>query len=94
VEIQLIESKVYNNLEDLPKSKAALTSARSCANSIYCPPNLQADIDTMSGILHCEEKDYRTAYSYFYEAHEGFHSVTDPRALTALKYMLLCRIMM
>lgn len=93
VEIQLIESKIYQRLENVPRSKAALTSARSCANSIYCPPALQAEIDTMSGILHCEEKDYRTGYSYFYEAHEGFNSVEDPKALIALKYMLLCKIM-
>jgi 26S proteasome regulatory subunit N6 len=30
-------------------------------------PLLQAEIDEMSGILHCEEADYVTAYSYFLE---------------------------
>ncbi|CAG9322994.1 unnamed protein product [Blepharisma stoltei] len=93
VEIQLIESKVYHKLENVPRAKAALTSSRSCANSIYCPPILQAEIDLMSGILNCEEKDYRTGFSYFYEAHEGFNSVEDPRALQALKYMLMSKIM-
>lgn len=47
----------------------------------------------MSGILNCEERDYRTGYSYFFEAHEGFHSIADPRALYCLKYILLCKIM-
>ena len=93
VEIQVIESKVFQRLCNIPRSKAALTAARSCANSIYCPAVLQADIDLMSGILNCEEKDYRTGYSYFFEAHEGFNSIEDPRALQSLKYMLMAKIM-
>jgi 26S proteasome regulatory subunit N6 len=45
VEIQLLEAKVYYRLENIPRAKASLTAARSCSNSIYCPPVLQADID-------------------------------------------------
>ena len=93
VEIQVIESKVFQRLCNIPRAKASLTAARSCANSIYCPAVLQADIDLMSGILNCEEKDYRTGYSYFFEAHEGFNSIEDPRALQSLKYMLMAKIM-
>lgn len=93
VEIQVIESKVFQRLCNIPRAKAALTSSRSCANSIYCPAVLQADIDMMSGILNCEERDYRTGYSYFYEAHEGFNSIEDSRALQCLKYMLMSKIM-
>ena len=47
-----------------------------------------------SGVLHSEEKDYKTAYSYFFEAFEGYSSQDDPIAVLALKYMLLCKIML
>ena len=38
VESQLVESKVYHALENLPKAKAALTSVKTIANSIYVVP--------------------------------------------------------
>lgn len=94
MEVQLLESRVCHALRNLPKSRAALTSARTSANAIYCPPLMQAALDLQSGILHAEEKDYKTAYSYFYETLEGYSSQDDPRAVLALKYMLLCKIML
>ncbi|KAG0339597.1 26S proteasome regulatory subunit rpn6, partial [Podila humilis] len=94
VEVQLLESRVCHALRNLPKAKAALTSARTSANAIYCPPLLQAALDMQSGILHAEEKDYKTGFSYFYETLEGYSSLEDPRAISALKYMLLCKVML
>jgi len=73
VEIYLLEAKVHHSLQYCPKSKTSLTAARANANSIHCPPLIQADLDNMSGILLSEDKDYKTAYSYFYEAFEAFN---------------------
>uniref|UniRef100_A0A5G2QZX3 26S proteasome non-ATPase regulatory subunit 11 n=1 Tax=Sus scrofa TaxID=9823 RepID=A0A5G2QZX3_PIG len=93
VEVQLLESKTYHALSNLPKARAALTSARTTANAIYCPPKLQAT--WICSIIHAaEEKDWKTAYSYFYEAFEGYDSIDSPKAITSLKYMLLCKIML
>ncbi|KAG6843917.1 hypothetical protein H0H87_011706 [Tephrocybe sp. NHM501043] len=96
-ECSLLESRVYRGVGNLAKAKAALTSARTAANSIYCPPPLQSALDLQSGILHAEDKDYTTAYSYFFEAFENM-SAQDIEggegALGALKYMLLCKVML
>ena len=94
VETHLVESKVHHGLRNMAKAKAALTASRTCANAIYVAPTLQATIDSMSGILHCEEGDYNTAHSYFLEAFEQLDQLDDrERAVQALKYMMLCRIL-
>ena len=47
----------------------------------------------MSGLIAADEKDYTTAYSYFYETFEGYRSLNDPLAATAFKFMLFSKIM-
>ncbi|CAM1504212.1 Fc.00g018030.m01.CDS01 [Cosmosporella sp. VM-42] len=95
VEVQLLESRVYHALGNIPKARAALTSARTSAASVYTPPLLQANLDMQSGMLHAEDKDFNTAFSYFIEALDGYHTQDEQaKAQAALQYMLLCKIML
>ncbi|KAK1960773.1 PCI domain-containing protein [Colletotrichum eremochloae] len=95
VEVQLLESRVYHALGNIPKARAALTSARTSAASVYTPPLLQAHLDMQSGMLHAEDKDFNTAFSYFIEALDGYHTQDESvKATAALQYMLLCKIML
>lgn len=94
LDIHLLESKIYYSIRNSSKARAALVAARTTANSIYCPPLAQAEIDLQSGVLHAEERDPKTAYSYFYEAFEGFHQLGDQarQARRALRYMIVAKI--
>lgn len=93
VEIHLIEARVQFAIENLPKAKAALTASRTNANSINCPPLLQASIDTLNGELNAAEGDFKTAYSYFYEAFEAYnlHDTGSDKALRGFMLLLLAK---
>jgi len=106
-ETHLTESRIYHCLKNVPKAKASLTASRTAANAIYVVPLLQAEIDEMSGVLHCEEGDYVTAYSYFLEAFEAYDQsnaaaasgssgsaiTSTSSAVSCLKYMVLCKVL-
>ena len=63
-------------------------SSRTAANLIYCPPHLHAQLDLQSGVLH-------VAYSYFFEVFGNLSGKDNGKgALGALKYMLLCKVML
>ncbi|KAJ4462202.1 putative 26S proteasome non-ATPase regulatory subunit 11 [Paratrimastix pyriformis] len=94
VEIHLLESQLMLALHDVPKSRAALTQAKTEANAVYMPPVMQAKLDLQSGLLHAAERDHKTAYSYFYEAFENFDNLKLAEAALCLKYLLLGKIMM
>lgn len=48
----------------------------------------------MSGLIAADERDYNTAYSYFYETFEGYRSMNETTlAGEAFKFMLFSKIM-
>eukprot|EP00658_Telonema_sp_P-2_P010638 TRINITY_DN14010_c0_g2_i4.p1 TRINITY_DN14010_c0_g2~~TRINITY_DN14010_c0_g2_i4.p1 ORF type:complete len:459 (+),score=161.45 TRINITY_DN14010_c0_g2_i4:109-1485(+) len=98
IEIFLIETRVHYELSNIPRAKGSLTGARACANATYCPPMLQAEMDALAGTLCAEENDFKTGFSYFYEAFECHNQFgaedDDEKAVLCLKYMLLCKIML
>jgi len=96
IEIQIIEARVYYEVHNVARAKGSLTGARAAANATYCPPLLQAEIDFLGGVLCAEEKDYKTGFSYFYEAFETYtiNSGYEEDATKCLKNMILCKIMM
>ena len=95
VECHLLESKVYYAIKHFSKARASLVAARTNANAIYCAPLAQAELDMQSGVLHAEENDYKTAFSYLYEAFEGYHGLGDRsvEARRALAYTVLTKIL-
>lgn len=93
VELYLIEAKINHKIKNFAKAKASLTACRAASNQVYCQPLLIADIDMTSGIIYCQDKNFKSAYSYFFEAFEAFVASEDSKAVTAFKYMILCKIM-
>ena len=71
-------------------------------NRVSCMPRIRIirqrkHIESIVGsyrAVSCTSKFTVISYSYFYETLEGYSSQDDPRAILALKYMLLCKIML
>uniref|UniRef100_H0XDA7 26S proteasome non-ATPase regulatory subunit 11 n=1 Tax=Otolemur garnettii TaxID=30611 RepID=H0XDA7_OTOGA len=88
----------YHSISNLNKwMRLGTISANLCTrvHSLLCEIYALTAFRMMAGIIHAaEEKDWKTAYSYFYEAFEGYDSIDSPKAITSLKYMLLCKIML
>lgn len=94
ITLYVYESKAFYEIKNTSKSRASLTSARVLAVSAYCPPQLQAQIDLLSGMYICDERNYGVASSYFIEALEGFTlGKMDAEACMSLRYLILSKIM-
>lgn len=93
ITLYVYESKAFYEIRNMSKSKSCLTSARVLAVSAYCPPHLQAQIDLLSGIYICDERNYSIASSYFIEALEGFTlDKMHVEACLSLRYLILSKI--
>ena len=64
-EIHLIEAHLYFDVNNIPKAKAALTSSKTKANAIHCPPLLQAEIDMRSGVICARDNDFGNFFYLF-----------------------------
>ena len=95
VEAHLLEATLQFNMKNIPKAKSALTACRANSNSIFCTTLLIARIETVAGMIHIHENDYKISFSYFYEAFEMYHqNKKTQRALENFQYICLCKIMM
>ena len=94
VDVHVLESRLYYALRNYSKAKAGLIAARTAAHSIYVAPLTQAEIDHQSGVISAQEHDFKVAYSYFYEAFEGYHNSGEhaDMAEVCLKYMLMAKV--
>ncbi|GIX61239.1 proteasome subunit [Babesia caballi] len=73
LDVHLVQAKAYLLVRNFVRMKIALSSAKNIATNINTPTYVTAEIDLLSGLLYLSEKDYGAAYSYFFEAYEGFH---------------------
>ncbi|ORM40222.1 26S proteasome non-ATPase regulatory subunit 11 [Babesia sp. Xinjiang] len=73
LDTHLVQAKAYILVRNLVRTKIALSNAKNVATNINTPTYVTAEIDLLSGLLYLCESDYRTAYTYFFEAYEGFH---------------------
>ncbi|KAF8357539.1 hypothetical protein PRIPAC_92534 [Pristionchus pacificus] len=96
VEVVLEESKAAFALNNPNKARTSLVMAKTVSNTAFMTPVLQASIDLQSGILAAEENDFRTAFSYFYEAFENFEPIpgNTNECIKTLKYMCLGKIVL
>ncbi|RVD91069.1 26S proteasome regulatory complex [Tubulinosema ratisbonensis] len=94
IRLYVYESRAYYELNDISKAKSAMTSARALAVSSYCPTDLQANIDLLSGMFVCDDKLHSVAYSYFLESLDGFTICKNRMgAALSVRYLILSKIM-
>lgn len=93
ITVYIYESKAYYETKNYSKSKSGLASARALAVSAYCPAQLQAQIDLLSGMYICDDRNYTVAFSYFLEALDGFTlDKAYVEARVSLRYLILSKI--
>jgi len=92
VDIHLSESSYHLALGNIEKAQGALTACRASGTATWIPHLLTAQIEMVSGTLATLSKDYDKAYSFFFEAFEGFDAGGDRRAEACMTYMMLAKV--
>ncbi len=75
--------------------RTALTAAKSTAHAVYIRPELQAELDLLSGVVHSLEQgadSFKAAYAYFRESFAEYDIINHPFAAKALNYMMLAEL--
>ncbi|CEF64350.1 26S proteasome non-ATPase regulatory subunit 11 [Strongyloides ratti] len=94
IEIYLEESIAYYCLKNYMKAKAALMNAKTLSNASNLEPVIQSKLDMHSGAIFLIEKEYHTAFSYFYEALESYDGNNKKKeAIQAIQYLCLTKLM-
>ncbi|VDM58938.1 unnamed protein product [Angiostrongylus costaricensis] len=93
VDAQKIAAPLTSELKKMDDRELLMEVTLEESKSAFALKNFaKATLDLQSGILYsAEEKDFKTAYSYCYEALEGFLLTDVSKAVYALKYMCLCK---
>ncbi|KAL6929899.1 hypothetical protein ACO0SA_001303 [Hanseniaspora valbyensis] len=73
VDLYILEFKNYYQLKNFVKAKNSLISCKTIIQSVYVSNLIVSELDMLNGIIFCENKDYQTAYSYFYESFNNYY---------------------
>lgn len=74
LELYIMETKIHMLLKNSTKMKASLTFAKNVANTINSPIYMNSEIDLLSGILFMYDKEFKSAYIFFYECYETLYT--------------------
>ncbi|CAF3872293.1 unnamed protein product [Rotaria magnacalcarata] len=92
---EIKDAKALASLIKTTRPFLGLVSRAKAAKLVRTLVDLFLDMEAGTGILHAaEDKDFKTAFSYFYEAFEGYDQINSNKGIVALKYMLLSKVMM
>ncbi|KAM0674471.1 26S proteasome regulatory subunit rpn6 [Gurleya vavrai] len=92
IKLFVCESKAFYELKNVNRARSSLTTARAMAVTTFCPNEVQAQIDMLSGMYICDEKNYETAFGYFLEALDGYLLEKSDESLKIARYLILCKI--
>lgn len=73
IDLYILEFKNYYQLKNFVKAKNSLIACKTIIQSVYVNNLIVSELDMLNGIIFCENKDYQTAYSYFYESFNNYY---------------------